>query len=149
MKNKVFAAAMSGHNNNNNSTMDNTYLNIRKRSLKMTMKLLGAAFFILHSSFFISCSDWDDHYEGTSTGSSLTLWEHLQQHSELSDFCRVLENTKVFRMHRKTVVSYRQLLENADQSFTVVAPVNGSFNADSLISLTQTAQETVSLRNSS
>ena len=106
----------------------------------MTMKLLGAAFFILHSSFFVSCSDWDDHYEGTSTGSSLTLWEHLQQHSELSDFCRVLENTKVFRMHRKTVVSYRQLLENADQSFTVVAPVNGSFNADSLISLTQTAQ---------
>ena len=25
--------------------------------MKMTMKWLGAAFFILHSSFFISCSD--------------------------------------------------------------------------------------------
>ena len=28
-----------------------------KKSLRMTVKLLGAAFFILHSSFFISCSD--------------------------------------------------------------------------------------------
>ena len=33
--------------------------NLGKRSLNMTMKLLGAAFFILHSSFFISCQDRD------------------------------------------------------------------------------------------
>ena len=35
------------------------HFNIKsERSLTMTMKLLGAAFFILHSSFFISCSDF-------------------------------------------------------------------------------------------
>jgi hypothetical protein len=31
-----------------------------KRGMNMTMKLLGAAFFILHSSFFISCTDLDE-----------------------------------------------------------------------------------------
>ena len=41
----------------------NKYINNRKRSLKMTMKLLGTAFFILHSSLFISsCSP--DSFDG-------------------------------------------------------------------------------------
>ena len=31
--------------------------NREKRSMKMMMKLLGAAFFILQSSFFVSCDD--------------------------------------------------------------------------------------------
>ena len=38
----------------------NQYNNNGKRSMNMTMKLLGAAFFILHSSFFISCSNFLD-----------------------------------------------------------------------------------------
>ena len=37
---------------NNNKT--------RKRSLGMTKKVIGAAFFILHSSLFVSCSDFLD-----------------------------------------------------------------------------------------
>ena len=42
---------------------ENKYINNRKRSLKMTMKLLGAAFFTLHSSLFISsCSP--ESFEG-------------------------------------------------------------------------------------
>ncbi len=86
-----------------------------------------------------SCSDWDDHYVSTSDGSHVTLWEQMQQHAELSDFCQVLQQVKVFRMHRKTSVSYADLL-NSGQSFTVVAPVNGTFNSDSLIRLSQTAQ---------
>ena len=104
--------------------------------------LIGFSFIICHLSFSIaltSCSEWDDHYEGAQTGTSLTLWQQLQQHPELSDFCQVLEQTKVFRMHKKTPVSYAQLLDGG-QSFTVVAPVNGTFNRDSLIRLTQTHQ---------
>jgi hypothetical protein len=42
-------------------------------------------------------------------------------------------------MHKKTVVSYADLL-NSGQSFTVVAPVNGSFNCDSLLRLVETNQ---------
>lgn len=87
------------------------------------------------------CADWDDHYEAAaaSEGSGLSLWEQLQNQPNLSDFCQVLENTKVFRMHKKTSVCYSDLL-NAGQSFTVIAPVNGTFNRDSLLQLVETAQ---------
>jgi hypothetical protein len=91
-------------------------------------------------AFSVACSDWDDHYEGADqAGSNLTLWQQMQQQPELSDFCQVLEQTKVFRMHRKTSVSYAQMLQSG-QSFTVVAPVNGTFNRDSLLRLVQTNQ---------
>ena len=88
-----------------------------------------------------ACSDWDDHYDGAGAteGSNLTLWQQLQQRPELSDFCQVLQETKVFRMHKKTSVSYADLLDSG-QLFTVVAPVNGSFNRDSLLQLVQTNQ---------
>ena len=89
----------------------------------------------------VSCSDWDDHYEAnTSQGSNLTLWQQMQQEPQLNDFCQVLEQTKVFRMHRKTSVSYADLLASGGQSFTVVAPKNGTFNRDSLLRLVQTNQ---------
>jgi hypothetical protein len=87
-----------------------------------------------------SCSDWDDHYEGTDVaGSNQTLWQQMKANPQLSDFCQVLEQTKVFRMHKKTPVSYSQLLDGG-QSFTVVAPVNGTFNRDSLLQLVNTNQ---------
>ena len=88
-----------------------------------------------------ACSDWDDHYDvaNSADGSGATLWEQLKADPQLSDFCKVLEQTKVFRMHKKTSVSYADLLSSG-QSFTVVAPKNGTFNRDSLIRLTETAQ---------
>ena len=88
-----------------------------------------------------SCTDWDDHYEAAATaeGSGLSLWQQLKSQQQLSDFCQVLEQTKVFRMHKKTSVSYADLLD-AGQSFTVIAPVNGTFNRDSLLQLVETAQ---------
>lgn len=86
-----------------------------------------------------SCSDWDDHYEAAQKGSDATLWQQLKATPQVSDFCQVLEQTKVFRMHKKTTVSYADML-NSGQSFTVVAPVNGTFNRDSLLNLVQTAQ---------
>ncbi|MBP5337833.1 MAG: fasciclin domain-containing protein [Prevotella sp.] len=88
-----------------------------------------------------ACSDWDDHYDVSKSadGSGATLWQQMQQLEELSDFCQVLQETKVFRMHKKTTVSYADLL-NSGQSFTVVAPKNGTFDRDNLIRLTQTNQ---------
>lgn len=87
-----------------------------------------------------ACTDWDDHYNPDSaSGADGTLWEQLTADPQLTDFCQVLEQTKVFRMHRKTVVSYADLLRGG-QSFTVIAPVNGTFNKDSLLNLVQTAK---------
>lgn len=87
----------------------------------------------------VSCSDWDDHYDGShvDNGSKLTLWEQIEANDQLSDFKEVLQNAKVFRHHKKTKVSYADLL-NSGQTFTVMAPVNGTFNKDSLIALAAT-----------
>lgn len=88
----------------------------------------------------VACSDWDDHYEGSvAEGGDLTLWQQMKSKKELSDFCEVLEHTKLFRMHKKTKASYAEIL-NSGQSFTVMAPVNGTFNKDELIKLTETNQ---------
>lgn len=105
-------------------------------------QLLGLSFIICHLSFsaaLLSCSDWDGHYEDqlSQTGSEQTLWQAMRQRSELSDFCEVLQQTKVYKHHKKTSVSYADLLDGV-QAFTVLAPVNGTFNKDSLLSLVST-----------
>ena len=75
---------------------------------------------------FSACSDWDDHYDNTGVeGSSTTLWEQITARPELSDFAEVLTSTKVFRQHKKTSVSYADLL-NGGQSLTLFAPLNGA-----------------------
>lgn len=86
-----------------------------------------------------ACSDWNDHYESAADGgaASGTLWEQMKANPQLSDFCDVLEQTKVYRMHKKTPVSYKDILSGG-QSFTVMAPMNGTFNKDSLLQLVQT-----------
>ena len=90
--------------------------------------------------FLYGCADWDEHYVDSEVeGANTTLWQQLKANPQLSDFCQVMEQTKVFRMHKKTAVSYADLLDGK-QSFTVVAPVNGTFNRDSLLSLVQTNQ---------
>jgi hypothetical protein len=109
--------------------------------IKNIQTLLAAGCLCCGMAFLSACADWDDHY-GTneaSQGATVTLWQQLQDNPQLSDFCEVLQQTKVFRMHKKTPVSYADLLD-AGQSFTVVAPVNGTFNKDSLLKLVQTAQ---------
>ncbi len=87
------------------------------------------------------CAEWNDHYEGDgdAVGSNLTLWQQMQANPQLSDFCEVLKETKVFRMHKKTPVSYADLLDGG-QSFTVVAPVNGTFDKAALLQQVQTNQ---------
>ena len=86
-----------------------------------------------------ACSDWNDHYESAADGgaASGTLWEQMKANPQLSDFCDVLEQTKVYRMHTKTPVSYKDILSGG-QSFTVMAPMNDTFNKDSLLQLVQT-----------
>src|SRR5574344_275982 len=85
-----------------------------------------------------SCSDsWNDHYgEGSST-SDQTLWQKISSDGNLSDFSAVLSNTYIISHHKKSSVSYADLL-NSGQAFTVWAPTNGTFNKDSLIALCQT-----------
>lgn len=70
-----------------------------------------------------SCSDWDDHYAASSDGNAGTtayIWENISNNAELSDFAQLVKKS-----------GYDEVL-SADQTYTVWAPVNGSFNYDSL-----------------
>ena len=90
---------------------------------------------------FVSCSEWNDHYEPATDAASgnLTLWQTMKQNPQLTDFCEVLQQTHVFRQHKKTPVSYADLLDGG-QSFTVLAPVNGTFDKAALLQQVQTQQ---------
>lgn len=89
-----------------------------------------------------SCQDeWDDHYdqEPASATGTQSVYEIIASRPELSDFRAVLDAARLFAGNRITTTTYRELL-NGDQFFTVAAPVNGTFNRDSLIQLCQTSQ---------
>ena len=90
-------------------------------------------------SLTTACSEWDDHYEDpiTQANGQQSLWQTIQQKPELSDFSEVLSKTMVLRQHKKTDISYADLL-NGSQTYTVLAPVNGTFNKDSVLALLET-----------
>lgn len=70
-----------------------------------------------------ACSDWDDHYDanGTVTGSATsTLWENISANKNLSDFAALAKKA-----------GYDQVLSNP-QTYTVWAPLNGSFDYETL-----------------
>ena len=73
----------------------------------------------------------DDHFDIKNTiGSDKTLWETIESNPNLSDFAGILKRTKVLSNENdhKSTITAAELL-NQSQSFTMWAPVNGSFNA--------------------
>lgn len=85
-----------------------------------------------------SCSDWNDHYDGSgTTGSNASLWEAILSKPELSDFAEVMQAVDITRQHKKTGTKYSEFLSGG-RSLTIFAPVNGTFNKDSLLNLVQT-----------
>ena len=74
----------------------------------------------------VACAEWDDHYESDSSilnSQQATLWENIQANENLSQFASLLKKT-----------GYDALL-NASQTYTVWAPLNGSFDYDVVSSL--------------
>ncbi len=85
-----------------------------------------------------SCSDFSDY--NTVTGSTdpsadNTLWENISGNANLSDFASVLKR-----------VGYDKVL-SASHTYTVWAPVNGSFNMDSLKNVTDAKVEKEFVKN--
>lgn len=100
------------------------------------------SFFVLHSSLFTlsSCSDtWDDHYPTEQTNGTESLLKLIEANPQLSDFLKVAKATHLYNNMHSTPVTYADLLD-ADQALTVWAPVNGTFNVDSLLDLCKTAK---------
>lgn len=119
--------------------MNKHSMNIVRNGLTVTLLLLG----------LYSCSDaWDSHYTtDASIRTDKTLWENLVEKDNLSDFREILDSVHVSSYNNSSLVSYAELL-NAEQTFTMWAPVNGSFNKDSLLTLCQTEAGQLSVEKS-
>lgn len=92
-----------------------------------------------------SCSDaWNEHYDQTTANGTESLLELVESNPQLSDFLEVIKATHIYNNNHTTPVTYADLLD-ADQALTVWAPVNGTFNKDSLLDLctTQKGDSTV------
>lgn len=104
--------------------------------------LAAAALVALAAAAATSCSDaWDDHYSpsGQEGADGSSLMQLIEADPQLSDFVSVLKATHLFTNNHSNSVTYADLLAS-DQTLTVWAPVNGSFNRDSLLALCQTAK---------
>lgn len=76
--------------------------------------------------FLTACADWDDHYDANTAlldTQQNTLWQNIESNGNLSQFATLLKKT-----------GYDAIL-NASQTYTVWAPVNGSFDYDELSAL--------------
>lgn len=109
----------------------------------MNMNLLGIIrnYLLVFSVFLMlyACSDdtWNQHYESNlSQTSDKTLWDQLLEQDSLTNFREVLDSVKVMNGHKMTPIRYSELLK--DQYFTVFAPIDYSFNKDSLLALCAT-----------
>ena len=75
---------------------------------------------------FDGCADWDDHYDANSAlldTQQSTLWENIANTDNLSQFASLLKKA-----------DYDAVL-GASQTYTVWAPVNGSFDYDAVNAL--------------
>lgn len=87
-----------------------------------------------------ACSDtWEEHYDDPQSKGTQSLMTIIDADPQLSNFSKLLRATHLYTNNHRTKVTYADLL-GADQSLTVWAPVDGTYNADSLLSLCQTAK---------
>lgn len=85
-----------------------------------------------------SCTDYIDYNtvpEAIDPAADKTLWENISANDNLSDFASVLQR-----------VGYDKVL-NTPGAYTVWAPINGSFDMDSLSQVSDTKVEKEFLRN--
>ncbi len=81
--------------------------------------------FLAAGAMTTACSDWDDHYDnnGISGSASETIWGNIKANANLSQFADLIHKA-----------GYEDVI-NTSQTYTVWAPLNGTFNYDSLSAL--------------
>ncbi len=79
------------------------------------------------ASVITSCSD--EHFDiNSDVLGEKTIWENISSNAELSEYADILQNVHYSKTETsQTPETYADLF-NGDQTFTVWAPVNGSFN---------------------
>ncbi len=90
--------------------------------------LKGGAFAIASLAMFAACSD--DHFDVVAQGDAdKTLWENIKANPNLSQFADIMSRTTLLKSEndKSAVLKLSELIDQ-NQSFTMVAPVNGSFD---------------------
>lgn len=94
---------------------------------KSTKWLTGTMMTALLASAFSACTD--DHFDiNSDVLGEKTIWENIRTNSDLSEYANILNNVKYSQTEEKTTQETYADLFDGDQTFTVWAPVNGSFN---------------------
>ena len=86
--------------------------------------LVCIALFTIHYPLFISCSDWDDHFNANTSvleSQNTTLWKNIERNGNLTQFAEILRRT-----------GYDQRLD-ASQTYTVWAPEDDTFDYQTLL----------------
>jgi len=94
---------------------------------KSTKWITGAMMSALLASGFSACTD--DHFDiNSDVLGKQTLWENIKGNPNTSDFADILQNVYYSQTEVKsTPETYAQVFDG-EQTFTVWAPVNGSFD---------------------
>lgn len=90
--------------------------------------LKGGIFAAASLAVFAACTD--DHFNVVSQGNSdQTLWQNIQNDASLSEFADLMSRITFMKSEndKSSVLKFGELLDQ-NQSFTLVAPVNGSFD---------------------
>ena len=91
---------------------------------KNVTSVLCAALITYHLSLITSsCSDWDDHFDADTQVTATqqrTLWQNIEGNGQMSQFAALLRQT-----------GYDAVL-SASQTYTVWAPLDGTFDYDAL-----------------
>lgn len=99
--------------------------------MKNTIKnwLKGGTLLAASLAVFAACSD--DHYDVTVNGNAdQTLWQNIKADPNLSEFAGLMDRITFMKSEndKSAILKFSELLDQ-NQSFTLVAPVNGSFDA--------------------
>ncbi len=101
-----------------------------KSFYKVTGGILGASLLLGATA----CSD--DHYDIREAQASAanTIWQNIEGNQQLDSLAMILKRTNVYRKEtdKSAGQTYAELL-NQPQTFTFWAPVNGSYNAKSIL----------------
>lgn len=98
--------------------------------MKNTIKnwLKGGTLIAASMAVFAACTD--DHFDVVAQGNSdQTLWQNIKAEPKLSEFADLMSRITLMKSEndRNAVLKYSELLDQ-NQKFTLVAPVNGSFD---------------------
>ncbi len=105
--------------------MKKVYILNKVCTLRASSKLLLTAFASL--IMFASCKD--EHFDvNPNVEGRQTIWENIKSNPDLSEFAYILSNTYYSKSETSTTSQTYADLLSCDQTFTVWAPKNGSFD---------------------